>query len=153
MTYTEQELSVLLPLAKRQYIGYGNKVGWKNYQGNPMPPTWEDLTEGVQNGWLGSAKETLEYLGLWEYAIVRFTTEEGDNVCVSGGYMSNMKDMRIAKAMGDAHTRLTKVFNIYEGYEERRKAFNDDLEYHRKKNEALNAKRRTKIKKVSNDPE
>lgn len=41
-------------LAQENYQGYGDQVGWVNYQGKPMP-NWEDLTDTIRLGWLAGA--------------------------------------------------------------------------------------------------
>lgn len=37
-------------LAQIAYDAYGESVGWKNYQGLPMP-SWEDLPPAIQQAW------------------------------------------------------------------------------------------------------
>lgn len=41
-------------LGKLAYSEYGNAVGFKNYQGNPMP-AWEDLTPAIHSAWIRAA--------------------------------------------------------------------------------------------------
>jgi hypothetical protein len=37
-------------LAKAAYDAYGDKTGWKNFRGDPMPK-WEDLPEAIREAW------------------------------------------------------------------------------------------------------
>ena len=41
-------------LAIAAYQSYGESVGWKNYQGSPMP-RWEELGPAIQQAWLDAA--------------------------------------------------------------------------------------------------
>lgn len=50
-------------LAKIAYQGYGESVGFKNYQGNPMPE-WKDLGEKIQNAWVAAIAAALDYLAV-----------------------------------------------------------------------------------------
>lgn len=66
-----------LHFAKVLYQGYGDAVGWKNYQGLPMPATWEDLTDTVRKGWIGAAEaQYKETDRLWREAIYRSLKKE-----------------------------------------------------------------------------
>lgn len=41
-------------LGQQAYAAYGEQVGFKNFQGNPMPE-WADLTEIIQDAWRAAA--------------------------------------------------------------------------------------------------
>lgn len=43
-----------LELARTGYEAYGEWTGWKNFQGNPMPP-WEQLGDNIQHAWVAAA--------------------------------------------------------------------------------------------------
>lgn len=42
-------------LGRSQYEVYGASVGWKNFQGNPMP-TWEALPDTIRSAWAAVAR-------------------------------------------------------------------------------------------------
>lgn len=44
-----------IELAQKGYESYGDKIGWKNYLGLPMPK-WEDLPEAIKGAWCASAQ-------------------------------------------------------------------------------------------------
>lgn len=46
-------------LARRAYIAYGDSVGWRNHQGNPMP-AWLDLPEHIRDAWTAAAAAARE---------------------------------------------------------------------------------------------
>lgn len=41
--------------ARAAYSAYGAEVGWKNFQGSPMPQ-WQDLGGTIQAAWRAAAK-------------------------------------------------------------------------------------------------
>jgi hypothetical protein len=41
-------------LARNTYAAYGESVGWKNYQGLPMP-RWVELTPEIRAAWRAAA--------------------------------------------------------------------------------------------------
>ena len=49
----------IVAVAKIAYEAYGKSVGFKNYQGNPMP-LWAELPEPIQNAWVAAAKAALD---------------------------------------------------------------------------------------------
>lgn len=44
----------IIELGKIAYLAYGDSVGWKNYQGLPMPQ-WDQLSVAIQGGWIAAA--------------------------------------------------------------------------------------------------
>lgn len=42
-------------IAASAYRAYGYKVGWKNYQGLPMPK-WDELTPAIRAAWEAAAR-------------------------------------------------------------------------------------------------
>jgi len=50
-------------LAKIAYQGYGESVGFKNYQGLPMPE-WKDLGEKIQNAWIAATVAVIDQLAV-----------------------------------------------------------------------------------------
>jgi hypothetical protein len=44
----------MFALAITAYQAYGESVGWKNYQGLPMP-RWDDLPPTIKQAWLDAA--------------------------------------------------------------------------------------------------
>lgn len=49
-------------LAQQAYRAYGEKTGFKNFQGNPMP-AFHDLPEIIQEAWKGAAREVWKWAG------------------------------------------------------------------------------------------
>jgi hypothetical protein len=45
----------LTVLAREAYAAYGNSTGWKNFQGNPMPP-FDELGDTIQQAWIAAAE-------------------------------------------------------------------------------------------------
>jgi len=59
-------------LAAIGYEHYGNKAGWKNYLGRPMPK-WEELPEPIREAWMAASQGIAEAVVLalteaWEEA-------------------------------------------------------------------------------------
>lgn len=48
-------------LAKIAYLGYGEAVGYKNYEGKPMPD-WKDLGSKIQNAWIAATVAVVDQL-------------------------------------------------------------------------------------------
>lgn len=45
-------------ITETMYLGYGNSVGWKTWNGGEMP-TWPALPEKQKNGWRAAAHNAL----------------------------------------------------------------------------------------------
>ncbi|WP_407898948.1 hypothetical protein [Scytonema sp. NUACC26] len=54
-------------LAIQLYEVYGDSAQWTNFQGNPMPPTWEQLPENIQTHWTAVANYVLDEYSLNGY--------------------------------------------------------------------------------------
>lgn len=52
-----------VPYAKSAYEAYGAVTDHKNYQGLPMPE-WEQLTETIQQAWVGAVKDVVQQFGI-----------------------------------------------------------------------------------------
>jgi hypothetical protein len=44
-----------MTIARKAYGAYGERVGWKNYLGKPMPK-FDDLPANIQAGWMAAVQ-------------------------------------------------------------------------------------------------
>lgn len=53
----------MVDLAQVAYEVYAAHQGWKNYQGNPIPP-WNDVREDIQQAWGAAVQAALDVFRL-----------------------------------------------------------------------------------------
>jgi hypothetical protein len=46
-------------LARAAYLAYGDRVGWLNHRGQPMP-LYDALDDGIRSGWEAAALAVVE---------------------------------------------------------------------------------------------
>lgn len=92
-------------LGQLAYERYGDSVGWKNYQGNPMPK-WGDLTPSIQQAWIAAARGVLQEvrpeLDIREWAQVRHALNYAEEHAAAGiaGHGQVLLLAKLANALG-----------------------------------------------------